>query len=100
MAEVEVPADAVESERDEISGKDDFDGEKLGLHFQTLRIPLPEDTLSLRDRPGHLRLYGRQSLASNFLQAHGMWREDGRALLSMRRQNSPTGRKIFSSSPD
>ena len=70
MAEVEVPADAVESERDEISGKDDFDGEKLGLHFQTLRIPLPEDTLSLRDRPGHLRLYGRQSLASNFLQAH------------------------------
>ncbi len=70
MAEVEVPAGAVESERDEISGKDDFDGEKLGLHFQTLRIPLPEDTLSLRDRPGHLRLYGRQSLASNFLQAH------------------------------
>ncbi len=70
MAEVEVPADAVESERDEISGKDDFDGEKLGLHFQTLRIPLPEDTLSLRDRPGHLRLYGRQSLVSNFLQAH------------------------------
>ncbi len=55
---------------DERSGKDDFDKEKLSFIFQTLRIPLPEDTLSLKDRPGHLRLYGRQSLASTFLQAH------------------------------
>ena len=70
MAEVEVPVDAVESAKDEISGKDDFDGDKLSLHFQTLRIPLPEDTLSLKDRPGHLRLCGRQSLTSAFLQAH------------------------------
>lgn len=50
--------------------KDDFDSETLNLHFQTLRIPLGEDILSLTDRPGHLRLYGRESLTSKFTQAH------------------------------
>ncbi|MDE6949737.1 MAG: glycoside hydrolase 43 family protein, partial [Lachnospiraceae bacterium] len=70
MTEVEAPADAVASERDEYSGRDDFDGKELDLHYQTLRIPLTEDILSLNDRPGHLRLYGRQSLASAFVQAH------------------------------
>lgn len=49
--------------------KDDFDSDRLNLHFQTLRIPLEEDTLSLTDRPGHLRLYGRDSLTSKFKQA-------------------------------
>jgi xylan 1,4-beta-xylosidase len=49
--------------------KDDFDSEQLNLHFQTLRIPLGEDTLSLKDNPGHLRLYGRESLTSKFTQA-------------------------------
>ena len=49
--------------------KDDFDSEGLNLHFQTLRIPLGEDTLSLTDRPGHLRLYGKESLTSKFRQA-------------------------------
>lgn len=50
--------------------KDDFDGDRLNIHYQTLRIPLGEDTVTLKDRPGHLRLYGRQSLASTFTQAH------------------------------
>lgn len=49
--------------------KDDFDSDRLNLHFQTLRIPLEEDTLSLTDRPGHLRLYGKDSLTSKFKQA-------------------------------
>ncbi len=49
---------------------DDFDGDSLNIHFQTLRIPLGEDVLSLKDRPGHLRLYGHHSLASTFTQAH------------------------------
>lgn len=70
MVEVEAPTDAIASEKDLYSGKDDFDSSELNLHFQTLRIPLTEDTLSLQDRPGHLRLYGRQSLMSTFLQAH------------------------------
>ncbi|MFO7255617.1 MULTISPECIES: glycoside hydrolase family 43 protein [Limnochorda] len=49
--------------------KDDFDSDQLNLHFQTLRIPLGPDILSLTDRPGHLRLYGRESLTSKFTQA-------------------------------
>ncbi|MDQ0255925.1 xylan 1,4-beta-xylosidase [Evansella vedderi] len=50
--------------------KDDFDSETLNLNFQSLRIPLGEDIVSLKDNPGHLRLYGRESLTSKFTQAH------------------------------
>ncbi|MEF2247448.1 glycoside hydrolase family 43 protein [Paenibacillus sp. IITD108] len=49
--------------------KDDFDSEQLNLHFQNLRIPLGEHIVSLKDRPGHLRLYGKESLTSKFTQA-------------------------------
>jgi|SRR5690625_546103 len=48
--------------------KDHFDDEELNLHFQTLRIPLDENTLSLKDNPGHLRIYGKESLTSKFTQ--------------------------------
>ena len=54
---------------DDYPQKDDFDDQKLNLHFQTLRIPLGKDILSLTDNPGHLRLYGRESLTSKFTQA-------------------------------
>lgn len=50
--------------------KDDFDDDKLNLHFQSLRTPLNESICSLKDRPGHLRLYGHFSLSSAFTQAH------------------------------
>lgn len=46
-----------------------FDGPELPLDFQTLRIPLDEDTLSFKDRPGYLRLYGKESMSSLFKQA-------------------------------
>lgn len=49
--------------------KDDFDSDKLNLHFQSLRIPLGEKIVSLTDKPGHLRLYGKESLTSKFTQA-------------------------------
>jgi len=49
--------------------KDDFDSAKLNDHFQSLRIPLGESIVSLTDNPGHLRLYGRESLTSKFTQA-------------------------------
>jgi Beta-xylosidase len=49
--------------------KDEFDSETLNLHFQTLRIPLGEKISSLKDNPGHLRLYGKESLTSKFTQA-------------------------------
>lgn len=49
--------------------RDDFDSQKLNIHFQTLRIPLGEDSLSLTARPGYLRLYGRESLSSKHHQS-------------------------------
>ncbi len=52
-----------------LPARDDFDAPELGRHYQTLRVPLREDTLSLGERPGHLRLKGREGLGSLFTQA-------------------------------
>ena len=46
-----------------------FDSETLPLNYQSLRRALPESMLTLRDRPGYLRLYGHESLGSTFDQA-------------------------------
>ncbi|MFP1132090.1 glycoside hydrolase family 43 protein [Asticcacaulis sp. W401b] len=47
----------------------DFNGPDLPIDFQWLRSPYPEKLFSLSDRPGHLRLYGRETLGSLFEQA-------------------------------
>ena len=49
--------------------REDFDGPRLPLDFQWLRSPWPDELFSLAARPGHLRLYGRESLGSQFRQA-------------------------------
>jgi xylan 1,4-beta-xylosidase len=49
--------------------RDDFDSHELNIHFQSLRVKLEEDTLSLTERPGFLRLKGRESLNSHHTQA-------------------------------
>ena len=49
--------------------RDDFDSKTLNINFQFLRVRLNEDTLSLKERPGFLRLKGRESLNSNHTQA-------------------------------
>ncbi len=48
---------------------DQFDSPMLGLHWQTLRAPHDDSWLSLTERPGHLRLYGRESLISRHRQS-------------------------------
>ncbi|MGN7311763.1 glycoside hydrolase family 43 protein [Alkalicoccobacillus gibsonii] len=48
---------------------DPFDTTKLNHHFQTLRIPFTEEIGSLTARPGHLRLYGRESFHSKHTQS-------------------------------
>lgn len=69
--EVEAPLGAVEQKwEDTWPGREDFDNGQWNIHFQTLRTPMGEDVISLKDRPGHLRLYGHHSLASTFTQAH------------------------------
>jgi xylan 1,4-beta-xylosidase len=49
--------------------REDFDGDALPLPFQWLRTPEAEALFSLAARPGHLRLYGRESIGSHFHQA-------------------------------
>lgn len=49
---------------EELPEKDDFDGEMLGFPYQSLRVPFDESWVSLKERPGYLRLRGRESLAS------------------------------------
>lgn len=49
--------------------RDDFDGKTLDLDYQSLRIPMGERYLSLSERPGWLRMYGRSGLSSRFSQS-------------------------------
>ena len=41
--------------------RDDFDAPILGPHWNSLRVPMDDSWLSLQARPGHLRLFGRES---------------------------------------
>lgn len=47
----------------------DFDGKQLPLAFQWLRTPHPQRLFSLSERPGFLRLTGRESVGSWFEQS-------------------------------
>ncbi|WKL56968.1 glycoside hydrolase family 43 protein [Asticcacaulis sp. ZE23SCel15] len=46
-----------------------FDTPVLPIDFQWLRTPEPQRLFSLTERPGHLRLYGRESLGSLYEQS-------------------------------
>jgi xylan 1,4-beta-xylosidase len=49
--------------------REDFDDPALPIDFQWLRSPWPEELFSLTERPGHLRLFGRETMGSMFRQA-------------------------------
>ncbi len=49
--------------------REDFDSTELPIDFQWLRSPYPERLWSLTQRPGFLRLFGRETLGSQFEQA-------------------------------
>jgi xylan 1,4-beta-xylosidase len=49
--------------------RDEFDDKKLPIDFQWLRTPWPEELFSLTERPGYLRLYGREGIGSHFRQS-------------------------------
>ncbi len=51
------------------AAREDFDQPELPLDFQWLRSPSPDGLFSLTERPGHLRLYGRETVGSLFEQA-------------------------------
>lgn len=46
-----------------------FDTDRLPQDFQWLRTPYPDTLFSLNERPGYLRLHGRESLGSLFNSA-------------------------------
>jgi len=48
--------------------RDDFDAPTLAIDWQWLRTPFPDTIFSLTARPGHLRLYGRETIGSLFTQ--------------------------------
>ena len=48
--------------------RDHFDKAVLNPEYQSLRIPMTEHYLSLTERQGYLRMYGRSGLSSKFSQ--------------------------------
>jgi xylan 1,4-beta-xylosidase len=71
LPEVTVPAPALDPHpRGEPPGpRVSFDRPELPLEFQWLRSPWPEELFSLTERPGSLRLYGRETIGSLFRQS-------------------------------
>ncbi len=51
------------------SVRDDFDAEKISIDFQSLRVPISEKWMSLKERKGFLRLKGKESLTSTHEQS-------------------------------
>lgn len=70
--EVEMPksAYALPAQNEEYKPfvRDDFNVPHLHLDYQSLRIPMDDNYISLSVRPGWLRMYGRSGLASKFSQ--------------------------------
>ena len=52
-----------------VEAHDAFDSPDLPAAFQWLRTPDPDHLFSLTARPGHLRLYGRETIGSHFTQS-------------------------------
>ena len=66
--EVEAPA-LPEHKFLKASSKLTFNEAEIDINFQALRVPLSKDWVNQTDRPGYLRLYGRESLSSRFEQS-------------------------------
>ena len=49
--------------------REDFDSHELPIDFQWLRSPYPERLWSLTEHPGFLRLFGRETIGSQFEQS-------------------------------
>jgi xylan 1,4-beta-xylosidase len=62
--EVEAPSGVEAKEPAPEPETDDFDSAELGPHLSSLRVPPEESWVSLTERPGFLRLYGRDSFSS------------------------------------
>jgi len=52
-----------------LEARHEFDSETLPVDFQWLRTPFPESFMSLSERPGYLRLTGKESMGSLYEHA-------------------------------
>jgi xylan 1,4-beta-xylosidase len=68
MAEVTYPG-AGNAEWSPQKERHEFNEPTLPEAFQWLRTPYPEHLFSLSERPGYLRLYGRETIGSQFTQS-------------------------------
>jgi xylan 1,4-beta-xylosidase len=69
IVEVPAPKELAPHPHGPRATRTDFDDGLLPIDFQWLRSPWPDELFSLRARPGHLRLYGRETIGSLFKQA-------------------------------
>ena len=67
--ETEAPRVAAPLIAPQPQAREHFDGAQLPIDFQWLRSPWPGELFSLTERPGFLRLYGRETVGSPFTQA-------------------------------
>ena len=67
--EVPAPLTSTNEKQSDLSHREEFDDPNLSIHFQSLRIPMEENWISLTERPGYLRLKGRESLSSFHYQS-------------------------------
>ncbi len=65
----EWPESLSESPAGKICERDTFDSPVLRSCYQSLRIPMTKRYISLTERPGYLRMYGRSGLSSWFSQS-------------------------------
>ena len=65
----EIEREGLASEWEPVDEQHDFDSASLPQVFQWLRTPCPERLFSLNERPGFLRLYGREMIGSPFTQS-------------------------------
>ena len=65
---LKIPADNGE-QKINVTRKDDFVDLDLNIHFQSLRVPMESHWITLTERRGYLRLYGRESLSSTHKQS-------------------------------
>ncbi|MCP6725837.1 hypothetical protein NL526_27660, partial [Klebsiella pneumoniae] len=69
VLEAPAPAGLAPHPWPEAPARSDFDTTGLPIDFQWLRTPEPGRIFSHTERPGHLRLYGRETIGSQFEQA-------------------------------
>ncbi len=67
--QVDVPAGTSAAPGAPAADHDDFSSGELDGRYQWLRTPYPDEFMSLQASPGNLRLYGRESPGSLFVQA-------------------------------